>query len=81
MSMNIEDRVKHVVAYQMGVVAGEIKPTDRFVEDMGADSLDEVELVMALEYEFELEIDDEKAEQVKTVQQAIDSITRELTAA
>ena len=73
----IENRVKHVIAYQLGFGASaeDLKPESRFIEDLGADSLDEVELVMALEDEFEIEIPDTEAEKVKTVQQAIDYIT------
>jgi acyl carrier protein len=70
------DRVQDVVVCQLG--AGSIKPESRFVEDLGADSLDTVELVMALEDEFHLEISDEEAEKIMTVQQAIDCIDKAL---
>lgn len=71
---NIEPRVKKIVAEQLGVNEGEIKNESSFVDDLGADSLDTVELVMALEEEFECEIPDEEAEKIATVQQAIDYI-------
>ena len=69
---NIEQRVKKIVAEQLGVAEGEIKNEASFVNDLGADSLDTVELVMALEDEFGMEIPDEEAEKIATVQQAID---------
>ena len=68
----IEQRIKKIVAEQLGVNEAEIKNESSFVEDLGADSLDTVELVMALEEEFECEIPDEQAEKIQTVQQAID---------
>ena len=71
---NIEQRVKKIVAEQLGVNESEIKIESSFVDDLGADSLDTVELVMALEEEFECEIPDEEAEKITTVQQAIDYI-------
>jgi len=71
---NIEQRVRKIVAEQLGVNESEIKNESRFVDDLGADSLDTVELVMALEEEFETEIPDEEAEKITTVQQAIDFI-------
>ncbi|MCC6473961.1 MAG: acyl carrier protein [Burkholderiales bacterium] len=71
---NVEQRVKKIVAEQLGVNETEIKSTSSFVDDLGADSLDTVELVMALEEEFETEIPDEEAEKITTVQQAIDYI-------
>ena len=71
---NIEQRVKKIVAEQLGVNEGEIKNESSFVDDLGADSLDTVELVMALEEEFETEIPDEEAEKITTVQQAVDYI-------
>jgi acyl carrier protein len=71
---NIEARVKKIVAEQLGVNEAEVKTESRFVDDLGADSLDTVELVMALEEEFETEIPDEDAEKITTVQQAIDYI-------
>ena len=71
---NIEQRVKKIVAEQLGVNEGDIKNESNFVDDLGADSLDTVELVMALEEEFECEIPDEDAEKITTVQQAIDYV-------
>lgn len=69
---DIEQRVKKIVAEQLGVAESDIKNESSFVDDLGADSLDTVELVMALEDEFEMEIPDEQAEKITTVQQAID---------
>ena len=71
---NIEARVKKIVAEQLGVAEADIKNESSFVEDLGADSLDNVELVMALEEEFECEIPDEEAEKITSVQQAVDYI-------
>ena len=71
---NIEQRVKKIVAEQLGVNEPEVKNESSFVNDLGADSLDTVELVMALEEEFECEIPDEDAEKITTVQQAIDYV-------
>jgi acyl carrier protein len=75
---NIEQRVKKIVAEQLGVSEGDIKIDSSFVDDLGADSLDTVELVMALEEEFECEIPDEEAEKITTVQQAVDYINNNL---
>jgi acyl carrier protein len=72
---NLEQRVKKIVAEQLGVNEADIKNESSFVDDLGADSLDTVELVMALEEEFECEIPDEAAEKITTVQQAIDYVT------
>jgi acyl carrier protein len=72
--MSIEDRVKKIVAEQLGVKEEDVKADASFVEDLGADSLDTVELVMALEEEFETEIPDEEAEKITTVQLAISYI-------
>ena len=71
---NIPDRVKQIIVEQLGVDAAEVTPNAHFVNDLGADSLDTVELVMALEEEFETEIPDEEAEKITTVQQAVDYI-------
>jgi acyl carrier protein len=71
---NIEERVKKIVCEQLGVKDEEVKNESSFVEDLGADSLDTVELVMALEEEFETEIPDEDAEKLTTVQESIDYI-------
>lgn len=70
----IEERVKKIVVEQLGVKEDEVTTTASFVDDLGADSLDTVELVMALEEEFELEIPDEDAEKITTVQQAVEYI-------
>ena len=72
---NVEQRVKKIVAEQLGVNEADVKNESSFVNDLGADSLDTVELVMALEEEFETEIPDEDAEKITTVQQAIDYVT------
>ena len=71
----VEDQVKAIVAEQLGVKLEQVTNTASFVDDLGADSLDTVELVMALEEEFETEIPDEDAEKITTVQQAIDYVT------
>ncbi|MEE8529040.1 MAG: acyl carrier protein [Gammaproteobacteria bacterium] len=71
---NIEAQVKSIVAEQLGVKEDEVTSDASFVDDLGADSLDTVELVMALEEEFECEIPDEEAEKITTVQHAIDYI-------
>ena len=78
---SIAEQVKTIVAEQLGVKEEEVTNDASFVEDLGADSLDTVELVMALEEEFETEIPDEDAEKIKTVQQAIDYITQRAAAA
>ena len=69
---SVEDQVRGIIAEQLGLKAEEIKNDASFVDDLGADSLDTVELVMALEEEFETEIPDEEAEKITTVQLAID---------
>ena len=71
---DIESRVKKIVAEQLGVAEADIKNESSFVDDLGADSLDTVELVMALEDEFEMEIPDEQAEKIGTVGDAISYI-------
>jgi len=75
---NIEERVKKIVCEQLGVKEDEVKASSSFVDDLGADSLDTIELVMALEEEFETEIPDEQAEKLTTVQEAIDYIMANL---
>jgi len=70
----IEERVKKIIAEQLGVEEDDVVPDAKFVEDLGADSLDTVELVMAFEEAFEIEIPDEKAEKSLTVQDAVDFI-------
>ena len=74
----IEERVKKIVVEQLGVKEEEATANASFVDDLGADSLDTVELVMALEEEFECEIPDEEAEKIRTVQQAIEYVTTHL---
>ncbi len=69
--MSVADRVKEIVVEQLGVSADEVTPEASFIDDLRADSLDTVELVMALEEEFDLEIPDEEAEKIKTVGDAI----------
>lgn len=71
---NIEERVRKIIIEQLGVGEGEVADDASFVDDLGADSLDTVELVMALEEEFECEIPDEEAEKITTVKQAIDYV-------
>ena len=71
---SVEERVAKIVVEQLGVSEDQVKPGASFVDDLGADSLDTVELVMALEEEFECEIPDEEAENIATVQQAVDYI-------
>ena len=71
---NVEQKVKSIIAEQLGVSEDEIKTTSSFIEDLGADSLDIVELVMAMEEEFEVEIPDEEAENIKTVADAVNYI-------
>lgn len=75
---NIEERVKKIVCEQLGVKEEDVKASSSFVDDLGADSLDTVELVMALEEEFETEIPDEDAEKLTTVQEAINYIIANL---
>ncbi|HZX48692.1 MAG TPA: acyl carrier protein [Nitrospirota bacterium] len=72
--MSVEEKVKKIVGEQLGVDEEEITPDASFVEDLGADSLDTVELVMAFEEEFTIEIPDEDAEKIITVQNAVDYI-------
>ena len=72
--MAIEDKVKEIIVEQLGVEAGQVNPEASFIDDLGADSLDTVELVMAFEEEFNIEIPDEDAEKIKKVGDAIDYI-------
>ena len=72
---NIESKVKAIIAEQLGVGLDEVKLESKFIEDLGADSLDIVELVMEMEGEFEVEIPDEEAENIKTVGDALKYIT------
>jgi len=71
---NVQERVKNIIVEQLGVEADQVKPEAQFVNDLGADSLDTVELIMALEEEFNIEIPDEKAEKIKTVGEAVSYI-------
>ena len=73
-SMNVEEKVQQIVCEQLGVSPEEVKPEASFIDDLGADSLDTVELVMAFEEEFEIEIPDEEAEAISTVKNAVDYI-------
>ncbi len=75
---SVEQRVIKIVAEQLGVSESDVKNESTFVDDLGADSLDTVELVMALEEEFECEIPDEEAEKISSVQQAIDYVNTHL---
>ena len=75
---DIEQRVRKIVSEQLVTDSDKIKNTSSFIDDLGADSLDTVELVMALEEEFDTEIPDEEAEKITTVQQAIDYINKNL---
>ena len=72
---SIEERVKQIVAEQLGVDEDQVTPGAAFMDDLGADSLDTVELVMALEEEFDVEISDEDAEKIQKVQDAVDYIS------
>jgi len=80
MSVDIEEAVKRIVADQLGADIEKVVPEADFVEDLGADSLDTVELVMALEEEFDQEIPDEDAEKIRNVQAAIDYIKGRMAA-
>jgi acyl carrier protein len=71
MAATVETRVKEIVCEQLGVSDDEVTPQASFIDDLGADSLDIVELVMALEEEYEIEISDEDAEKIKTVQDVV----------
>jgi acyl carrier protein len=71
---SVEDKVKSIIVDQLGVNEGEVTPAASFVDDLGADSLDTIELVMAFEEAFRIEIPDEDAEKIKTVKDAIDYI-------
>ncbi|MBC7787104.1 MAG: acyl carrier protein [Methylophilaceae bacterium] len=75
---DIEQRVKKIVIEQLGANEADVKNASSFVDDLGADSLDTVELVMALEEEFDCEIPDDEAEKITTVQQAIDYVSANL---
>jgi acyl carrier protein len=77
---SVEEKVKHIIVEQLGVDEDEVKPDASFVDDLGADSLDVVELVMALEEEFGIEISDEDAEKLGTVKEAIGYIENHVKA-
>ena len=72
--MSVEEKVKEIIVDQLGVEENQVAASASFIEDLGADSLDTVELVMALEEEFDVEISDEEAEKISKVQDAIDYI-------
>ena len=74
MAASVEQRVKEIICEQLGVSEDQVTPQASFIEDLGADSLDIVELVMAMEEEFEVEIPDEEAENIKTVADAVNYI-------
>lgn len=74
---NIQEQVVKVIAEQLNVEPEKIKPESHFIDDLGADSLDLVELVMALEKQFNCEIPDEEAEKITTVQSAIDYVSKQ----
>ena len=73
--MSVEEKVKEIIVDQLGVDENQVKSEASFIDDLGADSLDTVELVMALEEEFDIEIPDEDAEKIASVQNAVDYIT------
>lgn len=75
---DVHERVKEIIAEQLGIEVSEVVPEASFVDDLGADSLDTVELVMALEEEFDIEIPDEDAEKIATVKNAMDYIDEHL---
>src|SRR3954451_3301832 len=74
--MSVEDRVKSIIVEQLGVDADEVSPDASFVEDLGADSLDQVELIMAFEEEFGVEISDDEAEKIRRVKDAVEYIEK-----
>ncbi|MDY6905514.1 MAG: acyl carrier protein [Thermodesulfobacteriota bacterium] len=76
--MSIEDKVKRILAERLDMDASEIQPDAEFINDLGADSLDIVELLMSLEDEFDLEISDDEAETIRTVEDAVNFITQRL---
>lgn len=75
MSVNVEERVRTIICDQLAVEADKVKPASSFIEDLGADSLDIVELVMTMEEEFDMDIPDEEAEKMKTVGDVINYIS------
>jgi acyl carrier protein len=76
MADSIEEKVKQIIVEELGVDEGEVTPSARFIDDLGADSLDTVELVMRFEEEFGIEIPDEEAEKIQAVKDAIDYIEK-----
>ena len=74
MAKSVEDKVKEIIVEQLGVDEEDVNPNAKFIEDLGADSLDTVELVMALEEHFDIQIPDEDAEKISTVGEAIEYI-------
>jgi len=74
MSNSIEDRVKEIISEQLGVAIDEVRPEASFMDDLGADSLDVVQLVMTMEEAFDTEIPDEDAEKIQTVKDAVDYV-------
>ena len=72
--MAVEDKIREIIVEQLGVSAEEVVPEASFIDDLGADSLDIVELVMALEEEYDMEISDEEAEKIRTVQDVVNYI-------
>ena len=77
--MSLEDRVKNLVVTQLGVDAAKVTPDSSFIDDLGADSLDTVELVMAFEEEFDIEIPDDEAQKMKTVGDAIEHLKTQVS--
>jgi acyl carrier protein len=72
----VEDKVKQIIVEQLGVEESEVTPTASFVDDLGADSLDQVELIMAFEEAFDIEIPDEDAEKIRTVKDAVEYVDK-----
>jgi acyl carrier protein len=80
MAADIEEKVKAIIVDQLGVDAAKVTPQARFVEDLGADSLDTVDLVMAFEEEFDIEIPDEDAEKIRAVNEAAEYVKKKVAA-